>query len=51
MIYLPRKTYDKTPSACHQVHDAIYSKQLIDPVTIENRVLEEAGFKIEISTD
>ena len=39
------------PSACHQVHDAVYSKQKIDPVLIEQKVLEETGFKVQISTD
>jgi len=39
------------PSSCHQVHDAVYSKQIIDSVTIEEKVLEYTGFKVQISTD
>ena len=39
------------PSACHQVHDAVYSKQIIDPRDIEEKVFMDTGFKVQISTD
>jgi len=39
------------PSACHQVHDAVYSRQMIDPETIEGNVLTDTGFAVQISTD
>lgn len=39
------------PSACHQVHDAIYSRQIIDPKVIEAAVLEQTGFKVQISAE
>ena len=39
------------PSACHQVHDAVYSRQIINPKIIETRVLQDTGFKVQISTD
>jgi hypothetical protein len=39
------------PSACHQVHDAVYSRQRIDPKVIESEVLEQTGFKVEISAE
>lgn len=39
------------PVECHQVHDAVYSKQIIDPKIIEKKVLEDTGFKVQISTD
>jgi hypothetical protein len=39
------------PSACHQVHDAVYSRQTIDPKVIESAVLEQTGFKVEISAE
>ncbi|MDD3597091.1 hypothetical protein [Sulfuricurvum sp.] len=39
------------PYACHQVHDAIYSRQIIDPKVIEAAVLEQTGFKVQISAE
>ncbi len=39
------------PESCHQVHDAVYSKQQIEPGIIEAKVLEETGFEVKISTD
>ncbi len=39
------------PNACHQVHDAVYSRQIIDPGTIEAKVLSDTGFVVKISTD
>jgi hypothetical protein len=39
------------PSACHQVHDAVYSKQIIDPKIIEEKVLADTGFIVQISTN
>jgi hypothetical protein len=38
-------------SACHQVHDAIYSRQIIDPKVIEAAVLEQTGFRVQISAE
>ena len=37
------------PSACHQVHDAVYSTQDINASVIESRVLVETGFNVKIS--
>ena len=37
------------PKACHQVHDAVYSKETIDMNILENRVFEETGFRVVIS--
>jgi len=39
------------PSACHQVHDAVYSKQIIKPQIIESKVLDATGFNINIFVD
>lgn len=39
------------PSSCHQVHDAVYSKQIIDPRIMEDKVLNDTGFKINIFVD
>ena len=39
------------PSACHQVHDAVYSRQILDPKVIEEKVFVDTGFKVQISTD
>lgn len=39
------------PEACHQVHDAVYSREEVDPRLIEESVLEETGFVVKISTD
>jgi len=39
------------PSACHQVHDAVYSKQEIEVEVLEQKVLNDTGFKIKISRD
>ncbi len=39
------------PKACHQVHDAVYSRQSIDPETIEAKVLDNTGFTVKISTE
>ncbi len=39
------------PSSCHQVHDAVYSKQIIDPQMIEDKVLNDTGFKVNIYAD
>jgi len=39
------------PTACHQVHDAIYSRQKIDPKLIEAAVLEQTGFSVKISVE
>lgn len=39
------------PRDCHQVHDAIYSREDIDPSVIEATVLEQTGFKVSISKD
>jgi len=39
------------PQECHQVHDAVYSKEDIEPSLIEARVLNETGFKVRISKD
>lgn len=40
-----------TPEACHQVHDAVYSRQKVDPKILEQKVLKDTGFKVQISTD
>ena len=37
------------PESCHQVHDAVYSKQQLDPSIIEAKVLKDTGFKVKIS--
>jgi len=42
------KCFDK-PEACHQVHDAVYSTQQIDPSIIEANILEYTGFEVRIS--
>jgi len=39
------------PESCHQVHDAIYSKQVVEIQTIESKVLNDTGFEIKISVD
>jgi len=39
------------PTSCHQVHDAVYSKQKICPNVIESKVLENTGFDIHISIE
>lgn len=39
------------PSSCHQVHDAVYSRQIINPQIIEAKVLDTTGFKINIFVD
>ncbi|WP_434579772.1 hypothetical protein MLC52_06990 [Sulfurimonas sp. NW15] len=38
-----------TPEACHQVHDAVYSKEDIDSKIIEDYVLDQTGFEVKIS--
>jgi len=40
-----------SPQACHQVHDAVYSKENINSSIIEKKVLDETGFKVKISKD
>ena len=37
------------PEACHQVHDAVYSTEVVEPQDIEAKVLAEIGFKVKIS--
>jgi hypothetical protein len=37
------------PEACHQVHDAVYSKEQIDMSSLEQKVLEQTRFKVHIS--
>ena len=37
------------PECCHQVHDAVYSTEVIDAEVIEAKVLEETGFVVKIS--
>lgn len=37
------------PQACQHVHDAIYSKEVIDIATIEQYVLHKTGFTVKIS--
>ena len=37
------------PKACHQVHDAVYSKEQIDIADMEAKVLADTGFKVKIS--
>lgn len=39
------------PKKCHEVHDAVYSKESIEPSFIEKVVLERTGFIVKISTD
>lgn len=39
------------PSACHQVHDAIYTKEVVDPKVIEENILQITGFRVSISRD
>lgn len=39
------------PSACHQVHDAVYSKEIVNPQIIEDKVLNDTGFKVNIFID
>jgi hypothetical protein len=39
------------PTGCHQVHDAVYSRQKIDPKVIESEVLKQTGFKVQISAE
>ena len=39
----------KQSQACHQVHDAVYSKEKIDPTILEKAVFEQTGFKVKIS--
>ena len=38
-----------TPEACHEVHDAVYTKEEIDLKLLEDHVLEETGFTVKIS--
>jgi len=38
-----------TPEACHQVHDAVYSREEVDMQVLENAVLEVTGFEVKIS--
>jgi len=40
-----------TPESCHQVHDAVYSKQKIEPAFMEAHVLKQTDFKVKIHTD
>lgn len=40
-----------TPNSCHQVHDAVYSKQQIDVDVIEAKVFKDTGFKVKIAKD
>jgi len=37
--------------ACHEIHDAVYSKEDISVGLLEKRVLELTGFEVRISTD
>ncbi len=37
------------PEACHQVHDAVYSREEVDMQVLEQAVLEVTGFKVKIS--
>ena len=39
------------PEACHQVHDAVYSKEDVKLEVIEAKVLDETGFEVKISKD
>ena len=39
------------PKACHQVHDAVYSRQQIKLSTMEEKILNDTGFKVIISGD
>jgi hypothetical protein len=39
------------PNNCHQVHDAVYSMEDIDPCILESKVLSDTGFKVKISKD
>lgn len=39
------------PAACHQVHDAVYSKQRIDTMILEKSVLVQTGFNVKICVD
>lgn len=39
------------PQACHQVHDAVYSKEIIDVSIIEDKVLNDTAFIVKISTN
>jgi len=36
--------------ACHQVHDAVYSKELVETSVIEATVLEQTGFTVKIAS-
>ena len=38
------------PEACHQVHDAVYSKEDVSVDAIEATVLELAGFIVKIAS-
>ena len=38
-----------SPEACHEVHDAVYSREKIALDVIEAHVLEETGFNVKIS--
>lgn len=40
-----------SPEACHQVHDAVYSKEDIEPDVVEEYVLESTGFRVNIFKD
>lgn len=42
------KTFSN-PKYCHQVHDAVYSKEKIYNKIIEQKVLDETGFVVQIS--
>ena len=44
-------SYFSVPEACHQVHDAVYSKEDINPIQLEEHVLEMTGFTVKISKD
>ncbi|MDD2905080.1 MAG: hypothetical protein PHH41_04010 [Sulfurimonas sp.] len=37
------------PEACHQVHDAVYSIEVIDPRLMGESVLDGTGFVVKIS--
>ena len=39
------------PQACHQVHDAVYSREDIAPRVIEAKVFDKTEFKVTISKD
>lgn len=41
--------YFSIPEACHQVHDAVYTREFVDTSLLEQFVLDNTGFKISIS--